>query len=481
MNMKMTLNGKVHKSSLLLWILCLAFLSVGARNFERGLSVDGPLYGSISRHIAETGEWFEMDGQVPDFKPFYEHTHLGFWIQALVFKILPAEDWSARILGHVYYVLFLFFLFRWIAQSLTQKAACVAVLLLWLWPVVSNYFSNNYLDPGTLLLGSAGVWCLQNSLRMSHLKSAVLWGFTAGLCLGLCTIYKGLTVLGFGPAAAFLVFEAILKRSQSPKRVAVVVLSCLGLMLLPVLLYLLALKHSSVPNFMTMYFHRQWTGRFQQEMGLGAFFRADFWWVLLRNTHFIGVLSLWGMYRAFREKTAERVPAILLISFILMFAPANRIGYQYSLMLLPWVAWLVAFSLEPYLKFDVLSVMKKTSILSVTLVCVVQYLPFPTHKSFPPEELNVLRRLNENGHEIKKIIFDNHDGWVDFTHSAPFPWYGRFEIEYKGAEKAVPTSRREWAYLVEHRSSLDRQQLVKNGWCPHEELKERALWIACSQ
>lgn len=98
-----------------------SFLSVGARNFEEGMSIDGPLYAAISREIARSGEWFRLDARVPDFLPYNEHPHFAFWAQALIFKFLPAADWSARILGHLCYVLFLGLFFKRMSQFANEK------------------------------------------------------------------------------------------------------------------------------------------------------------------------------------------------------------------------------------------------------------------------------------------------------------------------------------------------------------------------
>ena len=72
------------------WILCLAAVSVGLKNFEPGISIDGPIFATVARNIARTGEWWLLDCSVPDLVPFAVHPHLGFWILAAVFKILPA-------------------------------------------------------------------------------------------------------------------------------------------------------------------------------------------------------------------------------------------------------------------------------------------------------------------------------------------------------------------------------------------------------
>ncbi|MEO5667258.1 MAG: glycosyltransferase family 39 protein, partial [Bdellovibrionota bacterium] len=177
--------------TLLLWLLSLAALSVGARNFEQGISIDGPLYASIARNIARTGEWFRLDAGTPDFTPFAEHPHLGFWLQALIFKVLPIDDWSARLQGHIFYVLALALVYKITERFYSARAAVFAVLMLWSMSVFSNYFSNFYLDPGCLVFGTLFLVAYSRALSRRSLS----WTLVAGGLLSLAFLQKGLTGL----------------------------------------------------------------------------------------------------------------------------------------------------------------------------------------------------------------------------------------------------------------------------------------------
>src|SRR5262249_14022045 len=141
----------------LLWILCLAILAVGARNFETGIGIDGKTYGSIARTVAQTGEWFRLVGSTPEYTPFVDHPHLGIWFLACVFKLLPAADWSGRLVGHFFYAAFLLLFFFFVRRKSSEPVAAVAVLLLWVWARFSNFFSNIYLDPPCVFFGLASV------------------------------------------------------------------------------------------------------------------------------------------------------------------------------------------------------------------------------------------------------------------------------------------------------------------------------------
>ena len=255
------------------WILSLAMVSVGLRNFEPGLSIDGPLYASIARNIARTGEWFRMSGGVPDFQPFAEHPHLGFWIQALFFKILPAQDWSARVMGHVFYVSFLWIFFREIRNRVNERAAVIAILCLWSWSVFSNFFSNFYLDPGALFFGLLFLVFLAKSLEVSAYKRSLVFAALSGFFLAASAMTKGLTILGFGPCAAALVIGL---GFQKYSRRALTACLCLASASLVVLSYIYAVRHSAVPNFFDIYWSRQMTGRFSHSWAIHNIFDFGF-------------------------------------------------------------------------------------------------------------------------------------------------------------------------------------------------------------
>src|SRR4051794_15500901 len=127
--------------SVWLWILALASLSVGARNFELGLSMDAPLYATIARGIARSHHWFRLTTDIPEFHPFAEHPHFGFWVLAVFFRLLPIGDWSARIPGHLCYVGFLAMFFFAMRRHAGQRVAVLGVVLLWSWYLFSNIFS----------------------------------------------------------------------------------------------------------------------------------------------------------------------------------------------------------------------------------------------------------------------------------------------------------------------------------------------------
>jgi 4-amino-4-deoxy-L-arabinose transferase-like glycosyltransferase len=467
---------RVTVGGALIWIVCLAFLSVGARNFEVGLSIDAPLYASIARNMVRTGEWFRMYGGVPDFVPYTEHTHLGFWMIALVFKLLPAADWSARILGHLYYLAFLTVFFLYLQRVSGLKVAVWAVLLLWSWPLFSNFFSNVYLDPGTLFFGSLALLLWEACHRERRAALAPL----AGLSLGVCAIYKGLTVLGFLPA--WLVVAAVHRLPGEPpleivKRWGAAFLGAL----LPCALYLAALRTSHVPDFLSLYWNRQMTLRFSQTWSWSGLFQARFWWAILRDTHFLAPLAFTAFLPG-RSRHHLWLPATLLLSFILMYAPADRIANQYWLMLLPWLAWLIAEGALSRIPFAPGKIIRGTAWAALIAVCLIQYVPVRTHRAEPPLETEELQRLRREG-GIRKLTVDAWPGQATFIVGSPFAWYADLEVDYGDRGRLVPSAPdRAYLQLIggNSRPTQERDiELRRAGWCPHRTYPHSRLLLAC--
>jgi 4-amino-4-deoxy-L-arabinose transferase-like glycosyltransferase len=473
----------------LLWIACLAILSVGARNFELGLSTDGPLYAAIARRIADTGEWFRMYGGVPDFDPFAEHPHLGFWVLAVFFKILPAADWAARIPGHLFYVGFLLLFFNFVRKQSGERAAVVTVLLLWIWPAFSNWFSNAYLDPGALFFGLLSITLFAKALE----KNAWSWSIGAGLALGFCALYKGLTVLGFGPGLAYLALAHSFKRDpinrmrnpqQAITQAGVVLAFWFGVMAI----YSYAVSKSSVPDFLSIYFDRQWSGRFAQQSSFGGLVGGRFWWIFLKCTHFLLPLVFWPLLKGLGG-VRVKLPFVLLVSFTIMFSTSGVFeksgpnGSQYLLYLLPWVAWLIGQGVAETFEFPHDLLMYVTQRFAIVAVLVIQYLPLSTHKSEPPEMRKAATKLYKEGYRRLYVdVSAGNPAYVDFVGYSQYPWYTRLDVLYP-AKSTVdgPPDTETLYYLVGRGQKRDQKRLMleASGWCRNSEWDTGTLYAPC--
>ncbi len=459
-------------------------MSVGARNFERGLSVDGPLYGTIARNIALSQEWFRLDASVPDFQPFSEHPHLGFWTLATLFKYLPIDDWSARIPGHVFYIIFLFIFFKFLRKYRDEKSATVAVLLLWIWPGFSNYFSNTYLDPGCLVFGFLSFyyfWNAAEDFKRSHLVSAAI----AGVFLALAFMQKGLTALGFG----LPLFLSVLRhfKLRGALRTALS-LFCFFLVFLAVMgFYIHSIQTSADPEFLNRYWARQFTNRFSQQASFLNILDLNFWYSLLKSTHFIAIASVYFIFKNIvflgpRRWNADfLIPGSFFLSFVLLYAPAQRHGAQYWIMLMPWLAWMSAIEISKWVLFQVSTIVRFSTFLSLSLVCLVQYGPFRTHKSLENESTPIVRNFSDRG-LIREQIIDDVSENLTFITTSKYAWYGNTKILLQNRENPPFEKPHLQRALVMRNPSNERIAAVKKqGWCLYQNFVLETLFLDCSK
>lgn len=436
-----------------LWITLLAFVAVGLRNFEPGLSTDGPLYAAISRQIARSGEYFFLYGGTPDFNPFTEHPHLVFWIQSLFFHVLPDQDWAVRIPNHLFYLGFLFLFFRNLRRFFSDESAVLGIFILWTLPKFSNWFSTTYLDPACLFFGFL-------SIHFLLLKKP----FAAGLSLALAIASKGLAAIGFVPALAYIaVREGRLDRKYYLKAI-------LGLCL-PLFVYFLMIRQSTVPDFFERYWQRQVSSRFQARFDWEPVFRKEFWTSLLKDSQGTLVflpLLLWQQRKQILMHSALASFWILFVSYTVLLASKNRIGGQYWLMVFPWICALCAIGLFQWkpswcsLKKEIF--VKTIAVIAVAMIALAQFLPIRTHNFEINQELKQLRKFSDQG--FQKVLYDSPDEYPDFLVASPMSWYGNVDVEYCSRKTCpVPASAPAQIFLLRNPDPARIQELSKNHWC----------------
>lgn len=416
-----------------LWILSLAILSVGARNFETGMTIDGPLYASIARRIAETGEYFFLYGGMPDFIPFAEHPHLAFWIQSLFLEFLPAEDWAVRVMGHLLYLLTLCLSFSFAKHFYNARVATWSVILLWAFPVFSNFYSTFYIDPSCIAAGYLFALLYAKSLHAEKLR----WVFAsvAGLFLGFSFMSKGLTALAFGPVAALSFFWKI--RSKVWLTRSLLSLVTLGVCSSVLSLYYWGIQQSSVPDFLDIYWQRQMSNRFSNAYTLENFFRLEFWSRLLKDTHYLVLLLPFAFWKL-KNDTGRWFLATIVCTFILMYAPARRVGVQYWIPLFPPIAIFIA-TLAQRLRFSIRSLQVFTGRFSLAAVLLLQYLPFPTHRIYNSATAHDLKVLHERGVIDSALLVSSKDT-LNFAGRGTLAWYANINVHYL-PEEAFSNSR----------------------------------------
>lgn len=456
------------------WIFCLTFVAVGIRNFELGLSSDGPIYSTIARNIIESHDWFFLDSSVPDYTPYFaDHPHLGVWLIAASFKLFGVGDYSARIPGHLFYFAFLCLLFFYIRKVSNERTAFLTLLVLWIWGRFSNSFSAVYLDPGVHFFGFLGVVLLESALNQKRER----YYFWSGICFSLVILMKGLTVLGYFPVLILLWGSHLFKQNAG------FLFKGLALffsgIFLPVSLYLFSLKHSSTPEFLEIYWGHQVTNRFAKIASFKNLFSSHFWKPLLEDTNYYSILLLLTIPKIFKNKSFQLLGGIAL-GFVLLYAPNKCSGAHYFIPIIPVLALGVALFFEPYCKFDVFKYAKVWSVVCILAVFILQYIPVRTHGMRPYEGEEYLFSLHTKKN-VHTLWIDGTPFYTDFINSSRYTWWGHVKVLYVKNGEPVPQASQGFAYLLFWKDAypIRKQSLLEKGWCLIKHFNERSVWLPC--
>lgn len=467
---KSSLNLSV--AHVLLWIVTLAMLSVGARNFEPGFSPDSPIYSTISRNISEHGDWMRLDASIPDYQPYFaDHPHLGFWLVATVFHVLPPADWSARIVGHLLYVAFLLLMFFNVRRLSGQKAATWTVLLLWSWYIFSNTFSSFMMDPGVLFFGTASVFCFEASLA----RGSRWLSMGAGVLFSLALLYKGLAATGFLPCLAMLLVTTVWQRKELKTPIALSVAAIAGTVIATGA-YVIAVSHSSVPDFLTLYFSRQFAHRIGPTWAVARLFSGDFWLTLLKYTFYLSPLVLISWWKN-PPGISKWMPTTLLLTYLVVLPSAGLFAPHHYIMLMPWIAWLLADGVFSRIPWSTGRLVQVTMAFSVTAVIILQYLPVKVHGAGPLPVHQGIVNLREAG-KIDSLILDHPPLSASFLIAGSYAWYGKTPVQYPPLSGIAGPSPRSCYFLHQHYA--DKQARLKRaGWCKVSTYPEGSLWVDC--
>jgi len=443
---------------ILLWILCLAMVAVGARNFEEGLSIDSPLYATIARNVMRTGELFKLDPGVPDFGPaFFDHPHLGFWVMAGFLKFLPAQDWAIRFVNHLYYVAFLMVFFFLVRRHSGQKAAILSVVMLWLWSRFSNTFSSFYLDPGVLFFHTVAFSCFDLALDRKKFSLAAL----AGVCAGLTVMIKGVANATYLPGYLFIFTYYLMRdRSKFTLKAGLVGFACAALV---VGSYVYAVLHSAFPQFFAAHWAKQLQGNMNSRLSLANFTDLRVWNGLIRDSFYLAPLGLIPLFRKSGSKFAAFLPLALVSGFIVTHVPVRLVSGQYVLAFLPWVAWLVAQALAPFMRFRVEKILPVTAVVSLAAVAVIQYLPFRTHTFVAGDDIREMKNLVAKGH--KQIVMAFPPQLMGFIPTSTFAWYADVRVLYLRMGEALPPAPTDETHLVLYDQDQGLQWAKDQGFC----------------
>jgi 4-amino-4-deoxy-L-arabinose transferase-like glycosyltransferase len=117
------------KNNLLLIILLalFSFLFFYRMDWNTLVSWDEAWYGSISRHMLQTGEWMKM---MWNGKPYYDHPPMGFWLMALSYKFFGINEFTTRLPSVLLSILAILFVYLTGKELFNKYIGFVAGLIL---------------------------------------------------------------------------------------------------------------------------------------------------------------------------------------------------------------------------------------------------------------------------------------------------------------------------------------------------------------
>ena len=188
----------------------------------------------------------------------------------------------------------------------------------------------------------------------------------------------------------------------------------------------------------------------------------------MRDSYFLPFLTL-GIFLPGRQRRHLLLPAVLFATFVLMYAPAGRVGGQYELMLLPWLAWLTAEGGFARLPIQPASWFARSAAVALLAVCLVQYFPVRTHGvEPPPETFEILRLIKEQG--IRRMVHDMSPSSPSDYLECPLCvvrrygsriWGSEREYDFRGSDQGVrPYPRARGPLYPERGARLKKSRLV---------------------
>lgn len=141
--------------------------------FPDVMEVDAAQYASISREMAETGEYLQVKHRYMDY---LDKPPLLFWLSSLSIWAFGAEPWAYKLPSFLFTVLGLWSVYRFTLIYYPQKVAWFAVLMLG--SCQAWFLFNNDVRTDTLLAGSVifAVWQLARYLEYKNVWGLVLGG-----------------------------------------------------------------------------------------------------------------------------------------------------------------------------------------------------------------------------------------------------------------------------------------------------------------
>lgn len=163
------------------------------------MHVDGLTYSAIARQLATqpVADWWHLHYTQSVHPNFYEHPPLGFWLLALWYRYVMANNWAEA----GYTLLWAAVLFGSLSAAtrrfgrLPAGGGWLACTLLMACPLTSWLFANVMLEAPLMALMALALWCFVWAAEQPTSLRVLLGGGGAGLLCAAGCLLKGPTAL----------------------------------------------------------------------------------------------------------------------------------------------------------------------------------------------------------------------------------------------------------------------------------------------
>ncbi|MEK6590217.1 MAG: glycosyltransferase family 39 protein, partial [Nitrospinota bacterium] len=171
---------------------------------------DSIVYATISKTITEKGNWLTP---VYNFRNFFDHPPLLFWVNALLFKIFGFEEWVPKLftgISGLGAVLLVFYIGNRYANPYTGFFAGLSMLL--------SYDFIKLLNKSRMDIPLVFFYICALYYFLKGIEGGIKWFYLSGIFIGLAFLTKGIVSAGIFIISLILIFDlkkvSLLKRKE---------------------------------------------------------------------------------------------------------------------------------------------------------------------------------------------------------------------------------------------------------------------------
>jgi hypothetical protein len=208
---------RARRHALVFLVISLYCLLVLPRMLSYGMFMDGVVYASIARNMAENyGSFWQPYYTATVFPIFYEHPPLGFWLQSWAYRLcgdsVYVEAWWGCCVGTLL-LLVLTGIWRCLTpQGYALAGAWFPIMLFIVTPMTSWAVANNMLETMMTFFILLSVLLCLLSLKNPTIFFSCLYGTLSGLSMFCAILIKG-------PVALFPLAVPVLSMMHDAKKI----------------------------------------------------------------------------------------------------------------------------------------------------------------------------------------------------------------------------------------------------------------------